>query len=57
MIVIGVDVHKHALTAVAVDGLGRAVAERTSAVNAEPLLEWTRPQHLAQTALAAPCSA
>ena len=50
MIVIGVDVHKHALTAVAVDGLGRAVAERTSAVNAEPLLEWTRPQHLARAA-------
>ena len=42
MIVIGVDVHKHALTAVAIDELGRAVAERTSAVNAEPLLEWAR---------------
>src|SRR5919204_3946293 len=42
MIVIGVDVHKHELTAVAVDGLGRAVAERTSAFRAEPLLEWAR---------------
>jgi len=42
MIVIGVDVHKHSLTAVAVDELGRAVAERTSAVTAEPLVEWAR---------------
>jgi transposase len=40
MIVIGVDVHKHSLTAVAVDELGRAVAERTSAVSGEALLEW-----------------
>ena len=29
MIVIGVDVHKHSLTAVAVDGAGRALAELT----------------------------
>jgi transposase len=42
MIVVGLDVHKHALTAVAVDELGRAVAERTGAVSAEPLLEWAR---------------
>jgi hypothetical protein len=28
MIVVGLDVHKYALTAVAVDELGRAVAER-----------------------------
>jgi transposase len=42
MIVVGLDVHKHALTAVAVDGLGRPLAERTSAVTAEPLLEWAR---------------
>jgi transposase len=42
MIVVGLDVHKHALTAVAVDELGRAVAERTTAVSAEPLLEWAR---------------
>jgi transposase len=40
MIVIGLDVHKHALTAVVVDELGRAVAEQTGAVAAEPLLEW-----------------
>ena len=32
MIVIGVDVHKHSLTAVAVDELGRAVAERSGPV-------------------------
>jgi transposase len=42
MIVVGLDVHKHTLTAVAVDELGRAVAERTGAVTAEPLLEWAR---------------
>jgi transposase len=42
MIVVGLDVHKQALTAVAVDELGRAVAERTSAVSAEPLVEWAR---------------
>ena len=29
MIVIGVDVHKHSLTAVAVDEVGRPLAERT----------------------------
>ena len=40
MIVIGLDVHKHALTALAVDELGRPLAERTSAVAAEPLLAW-----------------
>jgi transposase len=33
-------VHKYALTAVAVDELGRAVAERSGTVTAEPLLEW-----------------
>jgi transposase len=42
MIVIGVDVHKQALTAVAVDEAGRAIDERTSAVDPEPLLEWAR---------------
>ena len=42
MIVVGLDVHKQALTAVAVDELGRAVAEQTSSVTAEPLLEWMR---------------
>jgi len=33
MIVIGVDVHKHSLTAVAVDELARALAEHTSAAS------------------------
>jgi len=42
MIVVGLDVHKHALTAVAVDELGRGLGERTSAVSAEPLLDWAR---------------
>jgi hypothetical protein len=42
MIVIGVDVHKQALTAVAVDEAGRAVDERMCAVDPEPLLEWAR---------------
>jgi transposase len=41
MIVIGVDVHKHSLTAVAVDELGRTLAERTSQVEQE-LVEWAR---------------
>jgi transposase len=42
MIVIGVDVHKHSLTAVAVDELGRTLSEWTSAVDAEALVEWAR---------------
>jgi transposase len=42
MIVIGLDAHKHALTAVAVDELGRSLAERTNPVAAEPLLAWAR---------------
>src|SRR4029450_6483228 len=42
MIVVGLDVHKRALAAVAAAELGRAVAERTCAVSAEPLLEWAR---------------
>jgi transposase len=37
MIVIGVDVHKHSLTAVAVDELGRTLAERTGQVEEEPV--------------------
>jgi transposase len=41
MIVIGVDVHKHSLTAVAVDELGRTLAERTGQVE-EELVEWAR---------------
>src|SRR5205809_8008929 len=41
MIVIGVDVHKHSLTAVAVDELGRTVAARNGPVDAA-ILEWAR---------------
>jgi hypothetical protein len=33
MIVIGVDVHKHSLTAVALDELGRTLAERSGPVD------------------------
>ena len=40
MIVIGVDVHKHSLTAVAVDGAGRMLGERTVAAADDELLEW-----------------
>jgi transposase len=38
MIVIGVDVHKHSLTAVAVDELGRRVAERSGPIDGEVLV-------------------
>jgi transposase len=41
MIVIGVDVHKHSLTAAAVDELGRTLAERTGPVDAH-VLDWAR---------------
>jgi transposase len=41
MIVIGVDVHKHSLTAVAVDELGRTLAERSGQVE-EELVDWAR---------------
>src|SRR5215216_1548212 len=41
MIVIGVDVHKHSLTAVAVDEVGRTLAE-TSAADEHALLAWSR---------------
>jgi transposase len=41
MIVIGVDVHKHSLTAVAVDELGRPLAERSGPPD-EELLAWAR---------------
>ncbi len=41
MIVIGVDVHKHSLTAVAVDELGRTVAEHVGPVDGE-LVGWAR---------------
>jgi transposase len=41
MIVIGVDVHKHSLTAVAVDELGRTLAERSGPVDDE-VVAWAR---------------
>jgi transposase len=41
MIVVGVDVHKHSLTAVAVDELGRTVAEHVGPVDAQ-VLGWAR---------------
>jgi transposase len=41
MIVIGVDVHKQSLTAVAVDELGRTLAERSGQVE-EELVDWAR---------------
>ena len=41
MIVIGVDVHKHSLTAAAVDELGRLVAERSGPIDGE-VLAWAR---------------
>jgi transposase len=41
MIVIGVDVHKHSLTAVAVDELGRLLAEHAGAVD-ERIIGWAR---------------
>ena len=40
MIVIGVDVHKHSLTAVAVDEAGRLLEERTQACGESSLLAW-----------------
>jgi transposase len=40
MIVIGVDVHKHSLTAVAVDETGRLLAERTLRSAEDGLLAW-----------------
>ncbi len=39
MIVVGVDVHKHSLTAVAVDELGRALAECSRPVDGR-VVEW-----------------
>src|SRR4051812_50056898 len=41
MIVIGVDVHKHTLTAVAVDEVGRPLAERTCAVD-DGVVAWAQ---------------
>src|SRR6266849_5389245 len=40
MIVVGVDVHKHSLTAVAVDEAGRMLDERTSSVAGDELVVW-----------------
>jgi len=40
MIVIGVDVHKQSVTAVAVDDAGRTLDERTVAVGSEELVGW-----------------
>jgi transposase len=40
MIVIGVDVHKHSLTAAAVDQSGRLLAERTLAGGEDGLVAW-----------------
>ena len=42
MIVVGLDVHKHSLTAVAIDELGRPVAEHASAAHGEAVVEWAR---------------
>ena len=39
MIVVGLDVHKHSLTAVAVDELGRSLAETRGPVDAQ-VIEW-----------------
>ena len=41
MIVVGLDVHKHSLTAVAVDDLGRTIAERRGPVDAQ-VIAWGR---------------
>ena len=40
MIVIGVDVHKQSVTAVAVDESGRMLDERTVAVGSDVLIGW-----------------
>jgi transposase len=40
MIVIGVDVHKQSVTAVAADEVGRPVDERTVGCGSDELLEW-----------------
>ncbi len=42
MIVVGLDVHKHSLTAVAVDELGRVVAGHAGAVDGQ-VVGWARP--------------
>src|SRR5215467_10331862 len=42
MIVVGLDVHKHSLTAVAVDELGRSVAEHSGVAGGEDVVGWAR---------------
>jgi hypothetical protein len=42
MIVIGVDVHKQAVTAVAVDDAGRMLDEKTVVVGSDELIGWAR---------------
>ena len=42
MIVIGVDVHKQSVTAVAVDEAGRMLDEKTAAIASEELIVWAR---------------
>jgi transposase len=44
MIVVGLDVHKHSLTAVVVDELGRRVAEHRSASRGDEVVVWARSQ-------------
>ena len=41
MIVIGVDVHKQSVTAVAIDEAGRMLDEKTVAVGSDELVAWT----------------
>jgi hypothetical protein len=50
MIVVGVDVHKHSLTAVAVDERGRTVAEQAGPV-AGQVFVWARSLQTAQATL------
>ena len=40
MIVIGVDVHKQSVTAVAIDEAGRPLGERTVLVGSDELVDW-----------------
>ena len=44
MIVIGVDVHKQSVTAVAVDEAGRMLDERTVVVGSDELVGWASAQ-------------
>lgn len=40
MIVVGLDVHKQSVTAVAVDEAGRPLSEKVVAVGSDELLDW-----------------